>query len=84
MQVDIISPEKKLYQGSAKSVQAQGSTGWFEVLNNHAPFVSTLEPCAVRVISDDDTEKFVNDVEANAMLKRPQRAPYGVNNIKGI
>ena len=31
-----------------------------------------------------DTEKFVNDVEANAMLKRPQRAPYGVNNIKGI
>lgn len=31
-----------------------------------------------------DTERFVNDDEANAMLKRPQRFPYGVNNIKGI
>lgn len=30
------------------------------------------------------TEMFVNDAEANAMLKRPQRYPYGVNNIKGI
>ena len=31
-----------------------------------------------------DTEMFVNDAEANAMLKRPQRFPYGVNNVKGI
>lgn len=31
-----------------------------------------------------ETEMFVNDAEANAMLKRPQRYPYGVNNIKGI
>lgn len=31
---------------------------------------------------DPSTEKFVNDVEANAMLRRPQRAPYGTDNIK--
>lgn len=31
-----------------------------------------------------DTEMFVNDAAANAMLKRPQRFPYGVNNVKGI
>ncbi len=31
-----------------------------------------------------ETEQFINDVEANAMLKRPQRFPYGVNHIKGI
>jgi len=31
-----------------------------------------------------DTERFTNDDEANAMLSRPQRFPYGVNNIKGV
>ncbi len=31
---------------------------------------------------DPDREKFVNDDEANSMLSRPQRAPYGTNYIK--
>ena len=31
---------------------------------------------------DPETEKFINDMEANKMLSRPQRAPYGTNYIK--
>ena len=31
---------------------------------------------------DPNTEKFINDPEANSMLSRPQRAPYGTNFIK--
>lgn len=31
---------------------------------------------------DPDKEMFVNDSEANSMLSRPQRAPYGTNNVK--
>ena len=31
---------------------------------------------------DPDIEKFVNDNEANTLLSRPQRAPYGTNYIK--
>ena len=31
---------------------------------------------------DPDKEKFVNDDEANSMLSRPQRAPYGTNYVK--
>jgi predicted dehydrogenase len=31
---------------------------------------------------DPATEKFINDREANKMLSRPQRAPYGTNYIK--
>jgi predicted dehydrogenase len=37
-----------------------------------------------KVYWNPNTERFSNDTEANAMLKRPQRFPYGVNNIKGI
>jgi hypothetical protein len=31
---------------------------------------------------DPVSERFINDAEANAMLSRPQRAPYGTLNIK--
>ncbi len=31
---------------------------------------------------DPDKEKFINDDEANKMLSRPQRAPYGTDRIK--
>jgi myo-inositol 2-dehydrogenase / D-chiro-inositol 1-dehydrogenase len=31
---------------------------------------------------DTDREEFINDLEANSMLSRPQRAPYGTNYIK--
>ena len=31
---------------------------------------------------DPETEKFTGDNEANSMLTRPQRAPYGANYIK--
>jgi predicted dehydrogenase len=33
---------------------------------------------------DPVNEKFLDDDEANKMLSRPQRAPYGTDNIKGI
>lgn len=35
-----------------------------------------------KLIWDPDNEKFVNDSEANSLLSRPQRAPYGTNYIK--
>ena len=31
---------------------------------------------------DPDKERFINDDEANSMLSRPQRPPYGTNRIK--
>jgi predicted dehydrogenase len=31
---------------------------------------------------DANNEQFIGDAEANAMLERPQRAPYGTNQIK--
>ena len=30
---------------------------------------------------DVNSERFVNDAEANAMLSRPERAPYGVTHV---
>jgi hypothetical protein len=37
---------------------------------------------ARKISWDPQMEKFVNDEEANKMLSRPQRAPYGTERIK--
>jgi len=43
MQLDILTPEKKLYSGEASSVSLPGTDGRFQVLNNHAPLISSLK-----------------------------------------
>lgn len=49
MQVQIITPEKILFDGAANYVQICGSQGEFGVLPNHAPFISTLKEGVVSV-----------------------------------
>lgn len=49
MQLDILSPEKKIFSGNADGVQMPGTTGSFEVLNNHAPMIASLGKGKMRV-----------------------------------
>ena len=42
MKVIIVSPEKTLYSGEVEGVEVPGENGRFEVLNNHAPIISSL------------------------------------------
>ncbi len=43
MFLEIVSPEKTLFTGDVTSVHVPGSEGSFQILNNHAPIVSTLK-----------------------------------------
>ena len=54
MLLEIITPEKKVFQGEVNSVQLPGTNGKFEVLNNHAPIISTLIKGHVRVIDNNN------------------------------
>ena len=38
----IVSPERIVFTGEVDSVMVPGSVGPFEILNNHAPIISTL------------------------------------------
>lgn len=42
LKLTIISPEKIEYEGTVDSVLVPGIKGSFEILNNHAPIISTL------------------------------------------
>jgi F-type H+-transporting ATPase subunit epsilon len=56
VRLDIITPDKKIFSGSIRSVRVPGQKGSFQVLKDHAPLVSTLDRGLVVVISEDDTE----------------------------
>jgi F-type H+-transporting ATPase subunit epsilon len=42
MVLEILTPEKKLYSGEAKSVTLPGVDGEFQILDRHAPLISAL------------------------------------------
>jgi len=43
MKLEIITPEASLFKGEATSVSLPGLDGVFQVLNNHAPIISSLK-----------------------------------------
>ncbi|WP_442795487.1 ATP synthase F1 subunit epsilon [Pelobium manganitolerans] len=43
MNLEILTPDKKVFEGEVTSVTVPGAQGSFEILNNHAPIISTLE-----------------------------------------
>ena len=62
MQLEIVSPEKTIFSGEAKSVHLPCSEGYFQVLNNHAPIVSTLKKGEILIDGvDNDLESDVLD-----------------------
>jgi F-type H+-transporting ATPase subunit epsilon len=52
MNLEILTPEKKLFSGEVYGVQLPGITGLFEVLDKHAPLVSALKAGRVKVLKD--------------------------------
>jgi F-type H+-transporting ATPase subunit epsilon len=56
MQVEIITPEKKLFAGESSMVRVPGSKGSFQMLTSHAPIVSTLEKGLITVRKNDGDE----------------------------
>ncbi|WP_296622975.1 ATP synthase F1 subunit epsilon [Marivirga sp.] len=43
MLLEIITPEKNVFKGNVDSATFPGSNGSFQVLNNHAPLISSLD-----------------------------------------
>jgi F-type H+-transporting ATPase subunit epsilon len=43
LQLRIVSPEKIEFDGVIESVIVPGTMGQFEILNDHAPIISTLQ-----------------------------------------
>ncbi len=63
MHLEIVSPEATLFSGEVESVIVPGTSGSFQMLNNHAPIVSSLKDGTVIIsgkiqLNDTDQNKF--------------------------
>ena len=61
MYLEIITPDKKVFAGEVEAAQFPGSNGSFEVLNQHAPLISTMERGRIRITTKQGQEFFTVD-----------------------
>jgi F-type H+-transporting ATPase subunit epsilon len=52
LNLEILTPERKLFSDEVVGVQLPGVSGSFEVLDKHAPLVSALKSGRIKVIND--------------------------------
>ena len=60
MNITILSPNKGNIKGKGSSVKVPGASGYFEVLENHAPIVSALKEGEVRIIKESNDTLKIN------------------------
>ena len=66
MYLEIVTPNKRIYAGEINLIKVPGSDGSFEILKNHAPIISTLEPGRLKVIEENGKKRFF-DIEGGVV-----------------
>lgn len=51
MKLEILTPDKIVYEGDVTSLTVPGTMGSFQILSDHAPIISTLEQGSITVQS---------------------------------
>lgn len=72
MYLEIVSPEATLFRGEIESIIVPGTEGSFQLLNNHAPIVSTLVAGTVKirgeVTLDEAVSKYFKKADESTTL----------------
>ena len=55
LHLEIISPEKLMFEGEIIIVKLPGTLGSFEIMENHAPIISTLTKGKIKVKETNGT-----------------------------
>lgn len=64
MNLEILTPERKLFSDDVYGVQLPGISGLFEVLEKHAPLVSALKSGRVKVLKDKTNHLAFFDIQS--------------------
>ena len=73
MFIEIVSPEKTIFTGDVSSVYLPGSEGFFQILDNHAPIVSTLKKGTIELSGEFDSE-----LSQNLSLQGNSKASFDI------
>jgi F-type H+-transporting ATPase subunit epsilon len=66
MNLEIITPDKKLFEGQVKYASFPGTDGSFGVLDDHAPMIATLRAGKVE-LTDNTNTKFEFNVNGGVV-----------------
>jgi len=72
MKIEIITPDRKIYEGEIKSVRVPGKKGSFQVLKDHAPIISTLDKGPV-IIVDQANNNITYDIDGGVIEVKMNR-----------
>ena len=59
MYLEILTPDQTVFEGEVESAKFPGSKGEFQVLNNHAALISSLDQGQVEYVSKEGIKKLV-------------------------
>lgn len=57
MYLEIITPDEKIFEGEVESTIFPGSDGSFQILNGHAPLISSLKSGDIKIVSVVDKKR---------------------------
>jgi len=69
MHLEVITPDKKIFEGEVVSVTFPGTDGSFQVLNNHAALISTCAKGLVKIKTVTEEKRFSIDGGIVEVLK---------------
>ncbi|RZK42850.1 MAG: ATP synthase F1 subunit epsilon [Pedobacter sp.] len=58
MTLEILTPDKKVFEGEVTAVTVPGTLGSFQILRGHAPIISTLEDGPVIIKGSEGENTF--------------------------
>ena len=64
MNVEILTPERKVFSGEVYGVQLPGVAGLFEVLDKHAPLVAALKAGRLKILKDKNQHVSFFDIQS--------------------
>jgi F-type H+-transporting ATPase subunit epsilon len=81
MKIEIITPDRKVYEGEIKSVRVPGKKGSFQVLKDHAPIISTLDKGSV-IIIDQDNKEAIFEIDGGVIEVKTNRIILLAESVK--
>lgn len=69
LHLEIITPDGSVYHGAVTSATLPGSSGTFQVLNNHAPIISSLGKGPLSYVNNEGKHSFEIDGGVAEVLK---------------
>lgn len=73
MHLSILNPEKTIYEGSVAQVTLPGAAGRFQILEGHAPIISTLMSGDITYTKQNSSEEHALSLQGGVVEVKENR-----------